>query len=252
MAMPAVAPISHFPVLNRDAAQKFLEFLDPDADEFTFQTFTDSDERRNFYHKTRTGDPLARTLHGSLDEQWGTLVDLSRRGAGVFITVNRTTLRGPRNQGSITEVRAYFPDCDSVQVDEIKAGIIAIGLRPHIIVKSSEGKYHIYWCMSGAPLSTFAETQKKLSALFSSDPCVTDLPRVMRLPGFPHQKDGSKGELVSLLGVYDGENYSDAVFQEALNKALITRGRMAPITQQAQIQPELRSAEEGTRKRFFE
>jgi hypothetical protein len=94
-----------------------------------------------------------------------------------------------------------------------------------MIVQTSEGKWHIYWCVDDAPLSGFAETQKKLSALFGSDPSVCDLPRVMRLPGFPHQKDDSKGELVSLIHTYEGENYRNAVFQEALTKALAISGR---------------------------
>jgi hypothetical protein len=226
--MSAAAPISHFPVLDRNAAQTFLEFLDPDADQFTFQTFTDSEERKKTYAKTagRITDPLAKVLHETLEQHWATLVGLSRQGAGVFVTVNRTTLRGRRNLQSIIAVRVYFPDCDGVSVDEIRASLIALGLRPHITVQSSPGKFHIYFCVDDAPLSSFKETQKKLAALFGSDESVCDLPRVTRLPGFPHQKDGSKGELVSLVGNFDGENYPDAVFQEALNKALIARDRM--------------------------
>ena len=47
-----------------------------------------------------------------------------------------------------------------------------------------------------------------------------------RIPGFPHQKDGSTDELVSLFYTYSGDNYSDSVFQDALNQALIARGRV--------------------------
>ncbi|MDE2283082.1 MAG: primase C-terminal domain-containing protein, partial [Hyphomicrobiales bacterium] len=53
-----------------------------------------------------------------------------------------------------------------------------------------------------------------------SDPHVSDLPRVMRLPGFPHQKDGSAGELVRVLGLHDGDSYSNTDFQTALAQAL--------------------------------
>jgi len=162
--MTAAAPISQFPVLDRNAAETFLQFLDSDADKFTFQTFTDSEEKKRTYAKNaRTGqviDPLAKVCHGTLDEHWGTLLDLSRRGAGVFIVVNRTTLSGRRNKENITEVRAYFADCDGVSSDEIKTSLTAIGLTPHIIVQTSQGKWHIYFCVSDAPLSGFKETQK--------------------------------------------------------------------------------------------
>jgi AAA domain/Primase C terminal 1 (PriCT-1)/RepB DNA-primase from phage plasmid len=225
--MFATAPVSQFPVLDRNSAQTFLDFLDPDTDKFTFQTFTDSDERKKTYAKNaRTGqtiDPLAKVFHGTLDEHWASLADLSRQGAGIFVTVNRTILRGRRNQENITGVRVHFADCDGVSEDQIRGAIAAIGLVPHIGVKSSEGKWHIYWCANDAPLSGFSDTQKKLSALFGSDPSVCDLPRVMRLPGFPHLKDGSRGELVQLLFTHDSANYSDAEFQGALTRALMAR-----------------------------
>jgi putative DNA primase/helicase len=226
--MPAAAPISQFQVLDRDAAETFLEFLDPNADQFTFQTFTDSEEKKKTYAKNlgQITDPLAKVLHGTLEQHWTTLVDLSRQGAGVFVTVNRTTLRGRRNVQSIIAIRAYFPDCDGVPVDEMRASLTALGLRPHIIVQTSPGKFHIYFCVNDALLSSFKETQKKLAALFGSDESVCDLPRVTRLPGFPHQKDGSKGEIVALVHTFDGDNYPDTVFQEALNKALFARDRM--------------------------
>ena len=123
--MSDAAPIAQFPVLDRDAALRFLECLDPDTDRFTFQTFTDSDQRKKFYErKSRTGrtlDPLAKVLHGTLDEHWAVLVDLSRRGAGVFVTINQTTLRG-RNRENITRVRAYFPDLDDVEPRKFGTG----------------------------------------------------------------------------------------------------------------------------------
>jgi RecA-family ATPase len=224
--MPSVAHISHFPVLDRDPAETYLQYLDPDADEFTFQSFTDSDEKKKAYAvDPRTGkiiDPLAKVFHGSLKKCWAPLVDLSRQGAGIFVTVNRTTLRGPRNQQGITDVRAYFADCDGVSQNQIRSSIEAVALIPHIGVKSSNGKYHVIWCVSDAPLGNFRDTQKKVAALFGSDPSVCDLPRVIRLPGFPHQKDGSKGELVQLVHTHDGKNYLDAEFQQALARALTT------------------------------
>jgi Family of unknown function (DUF5906)/RepB DNA-primase N-terminal domain/Primase C terminal 1 (PriCT-1) len=222
--MSDAAPISQFPVLDREAACTFLKYLDPDADNFTFQTFTDSNDRKKTYQKNpRTGqisDGLAKVLHGSLDEHWAALVDLSRQGAGIFVTVNKTTLCGRRNQENITEVRAYFSDCDGVPQDIIKDAVSLLGLTPHIVTQTSPGNYHLLWCVDGAPLTDFPETQRKLAALVRSDPHVSDLPRVMRLPGFPHQKDGSAGELVRVLHLHDGDNYSNTDFQRALAQAL--------------------------------
>ena len=39
--MTAPLSIAQFPVLSREAARTFLQYLDPDTETFTFQTFTD-------------------------------------------------------------------------------------------------------------------------------------------------------------------------------------------------------------------
>ena len=225
--MSDAAKVSQFPVLDRDAARRFLEILDPDTNEFTFQSFSDSESRRRSF-SVRAADPFAKVLHGTLDHHYPALVDLSRNGAGVFVTINRTTLRGSRSRESIREVRAYFTDCDGVTAGAIDAALSALGLKPHLVVETSPGKWHLYWCVERAPLGAFANTQKKLSTLFGSDPSVCDLPRVMRIPGFPHQKDGSTGELVRLVQFYDGANYTEAEFQSALTRAMQLRGLSAP------------------------
>src|SRR5258708_36942975 len=106
--MSDAAPVSQFPVLDREAAHKFLQYLDPDAEKFTFQTFTDSDERKKTHPinpRTRQiTDPLAKVFHGTLDKHWASLVDASRLGAGIFVTVNKTTLCGRRNRENIVGV----------------------------------------------------------------------------------------------------------------------------------------------------
>jgi len=61
-------------------------------------------------------------------------------------------------------------------------------LEPHIVVESSPGKWHAYWRVADVPLDKFSELQIALAALFGGDPAVSDLPRVMRVPGFFHLK----------------------------------------------------------------
>src|SRR5208337_3895469 len=75
-----------------------------------------------------------------LADNFAELARLSARGAGVFVTVNRTDLKGRRKE-NIVAVRALFVDLD------------------------------------GAPI-------------------VCDLPRVMRLPSFPHQKNPDNPRMV--------------------------------------------------------
>jgi RecA-family ATPase len=217
--MPDASEIAQFPVLDREDAQTFLQYLDPDTDEFTFQTFTDVEETRKTFLGKRS-DPLARTLHGTLDQHWTTLAALSRSGAGVFVAINRTTLHGPRTAENITGIRSYFSDFDGTQPDVIKANLSLLGIKPHLVVQTSTGKWHVYWFVDGASLADFGPTQEKLSQLMGSDGAVKDLPRVMRLPGFSHQKDIAQISLTKIVYTSDDANYTNVEFQRALTSAL--------------------------------
>ena len=71
--------------MDRSAAERFLQLLDPTTDRFTFQTFVDA---------KGGSKKLARILHGTLDELWDELVRLNNAGAGIYVTVNETDFKG--------------------------------------------------------------------------------------------------------------------------------------------------------------
>jgi hypothetical protein len=201
-------------------AQRFLDLLGgPDA-RWTFQTFDDDPVRKEArvaeakvtgektYAEARERglpdniakqagreaakkpgkDPFAKILHGTLELHGRRLVRLNeQQRAGVFMTVNETDGRG-RHAHNVMRVRAIFADLDGVMLQEALAKLATIGLVPHIIVESSPGRWHLYMLAPGFPLDRFTATQKRLISLLGSDPAVHDLPRVMRLPGFLHQK----------------------------------------------------------------
>ena len=158
-------------------AVRFLMALD-DAGaggRFSFQTFDDT--------ALRDDKSLAKIRHGTLDQHWPELVKLNNRGAGVFVTVNVTDLKG-RKTGNITKVRALFADLDGAPLDPVAT----CSTPPHIIVKSSPGRWHCYWLVRDMPLDQFEPMQIALAARFNGDLSVKDLPRVLRVPGFVHRK----------------------------------------------------------------
>ena len=157
-----------------DAARRFLEFVDPDAKRFTFQTFDDSAEKRR---------DLARVIHGKLEDVADQLIDLQQRGAGVFVTINETDGKG-RKASNITRARAVFADLDGSPLDPV----LACPLEPHAVIESSPGRFHAYWLAHRLHLESFGPVQKAIIARFGGDKAVHDLSRVMRLPGFIHQK----------------------------------------------------------------
>lgn len=164
--------------LNRDDAERFLRALDPDATEFTFQVFDD-----DYSRKDRN---LARIFHSTLAQVWHRLADLNRRGAGVFVTVNETDGEG-RELKNMKRVRALFIDLDGAPLPE------TFHCKPHIVVESSRGRWHVYWRVSDCTLDQFTALQKRLIRHYGSDPKITDTTRVMRLPGFIHHKVDKHG-----------------------------------------------------------
>jgi len=166
---------------SRDQAEKFLQLLDPQGI-FTFQIFDDDKVRKNL--------GMARVLHGSLAQHWEELVRLNQRGAGIFIMVNQgdgiihpgdKTCRTAKN---VLSVRAVFADLDGAPLAPVLQA-----LPPDIVIESSPERYHTYWLTNDCPLGEFTQRQKQIALKFGSDESVHDLPRVMRLPGFWHQKD---------------------------------------------------------------
>ena len=159
---------------DRTQTELYLSLLDGKDTPYTFQVFDDN--------KDRADRTMARVIEGTLSEHWKLLTDLNNLGAGIFITVNRG--RGGRKRENIKSVRSIFIEDDS------KAGVARpdLPIRPSFIVNSSDGNYHHYFKVDDMPLSLFEPTQNRLIADYNSDKAVKDLSRVLRLPGFFHQK----------------------------------------------------------------
>jgi putative DNA primase/helicase len=126
---------------------------------------------------------LVRVLHGTLAEHFEELKRLNDRGAGVFVTVNETDFLA-RSAENIVRVRALWVGLDGAPLGPV----LADARKVHIVVNTSPGRWHAYWSVTGVALDHFSAKQKALIALYSSDPDIHDLPRVMRLPGFVHRK----------------------------------------------------------------
>ena len=155
------------------AAARFLAALSPDI-AHTFQTFDDS----------KSGAKgVTCILHGTFTRRAERLAALNRKGAGVFVMVNRGDNAG-RKAINVTGCRALFLDLDGSPI----APVLDAALPPRIVVESSPGKWHAYWPVVDIPPAHFSAAQKALALTFGGDPKVHDKPRVMRLPGFLHHK----------------------------------------------------------------
>ncbi|TDU32836.1 P4 family phage/plasmid primase-like protein [Panacagrimonas perspica] len=168
--------VASAPAIDISEARRFLTWLDPFEDRFTFQVFDDSEAKR---------PELARVLHGTLEQNAGELTALNACGAGIFVTVNETTLSGKRSNENVRAVRCVFADLDGTPLTD---ALSRSKIEPHCVVDSSPGKAHLYWHACGVELGQFKPLQKAIAARLGGDESVNDLVRVMRLPGFNHRK----------------------------------------------------------------
>lgn len=144
----------------------FLQVLAPNEDRHYFRTFPDG------------GGGRGHNYYGTLDEVATNLQLDNGKGYGVFVVVNA----GGQKAHDINRIRAVWADFDGTALPQ------ALPLPPHIIVESSPSKYHVYWMVDGLPIDQFTAVQRGIAGMLGSDPSVSDLSRVMRLPGFIHHK----------------------------------------------------------------
>ncbi len=156
----------------RKATERFLRTLDPAATRFDFRAIDDRKPR----HATKLFTNAI--LDHALPELWR----LNQLGYGIFIMVNATDGRGQKG-ANVTRVRAIIADCDGVDPSALVAA-----MAPHMAVGTSPGKCHLWWLTDDAPPKLFAPLHEALIGRYATDKSVKDLPRVLRLPGFYHNK----------------------------------------------------------------
>ncbi|MEI6208497.1 MAG: DUF5906 domain-containing protein [Desulfuromonadales bacterium] len=180
---------------SSDTVDRFLRIL-CGVSAVTFQVYSARDDMKK---KTKSGkmyDPNAKVLHGDTPENRKVLAKFNSKCIDIFVMVNEgdgivhaaepgkkkpTTCRNGHN---VIRIRAFFLDLDGSPLQPV----LDAGLTPHIIIESSPGRFHCYWLVADATLEQFTPMQRAIAARFKGDISVNDLPRVMRVPGFMHQK----------------------------------------------------------------
>ena len=178
-------------------------------DKFEFRCFPDHEtlNRRNFPQR----------MIGSFDDHKGKLRLLNEAGYGIFVQVNASD--GAGNKASnITAAPTFFVDLDGTPRENIDR----FGLAPHLVLETSHGKFHSYWRVHDIPVNEFKKVQQRLAKLIGSDPAVCDLPRVMRLPGFLHQKVADQPFLARPIHVSDHSPFAFDEFCDSLAEAEAT------------------------------
>lgn len=157
--------------IKLEEATKFLEMLDPNTDQFCFRTFDDDPERKNKH------------LTGMFEKSFGSIEAIlklkNKLGAGVFVAVND----GGQSDKEIHTIRIIVADTDGAPVDPL-----INALKPHMVIETSPDKFHVYWIVSDCEVGSFEPIQEAIADKYGTDPSVSNPSRVMRIPGFFHNK----------------------------------------------------------------
>ena len=171
-------------MIDVQEAQQFLSALSShdDGTIFSFQTLYDVKPEHDVSTRIAEEKRLTRVIHGRFEDVVDELIEMNRKGAGVFVCVNRTNGMGLRGK-DVNRIRSFFGDDDT---DHLRADHLQ--LPPSIVVRSKRGN-HFYWLAStGIAKDHFGPAQKALAEKFATDKSVFNLNRVMRMPGFMHNK----------------------------------------------------------------
>lgn len=125
---------------------------------------------------------------GTLANCWPWLCAMNDQGFGCFFVVAELDGAGCK-MPNVRALRAVYTDHDSPDAAQRLEVARKWTPAPSFFVESSPGRFHIYWKVEPfTDTARFTTVQRKLSALFNSDPKVSDATRVLRLSGTVHRK----------------------------------------------------------------
>lgn len=168
------------------------------------QTFDDREyTERKDSRLTRLGNPSNFTR--------AEMEELNKRGAGIFFTPNQ--FDGTRRKESCKGINAWFMEMDAMTKEDQMQMIQMSPLPPSFIVETKKS-LHTYWLSEDGTPKNFEQIQRRLIYNFQSDPACKDCSRVMRVPGFMHNKQ-TPGFLVKVKLAEPNRKYTEQQMMDA-------------------------------------
>lgn len=159
----------------------------------------------------------AHNYRGTLAEVMPTLTDYNARGYGVFCNINAMKpLVGNerRTLEHVEAIRTHVVDLDNTLTAAANYER-AVAAGACFAVQSSPGKFHVYWRVAPYTGNDFYTLQqRKLAQLYDGDKKIIDATRVMRVPGFLHQKGAPALVNAWQLPAFDHIRTADALASE--------------------------------------
>jgi P4 family phage/plasmid primase-like protien len=181
------------------AAKQFLNLLDPTAEFFTWQYFSDD-----------KSSPTAGNFSCTLDDALERFEDLQSKGCGIFYMVNAGDGKG-RSAVNVVRLRAIWVDWDAKPGEPTPPSVWPI--EPSIVIESSPGKFHYLWLLRQDNDLSAAEHKAIEVYLrkFGNDKSANDACRVLRLPGLYHLKDPNNPFMTRIVSMADYKYTGDEI-----------------------------------------
>lgn len=141
---------------------------------------------------------------GTLSQIWSEAGRWNAAGYGVFATVNEMDGTGYTPDGQpikgetgdtgehVSRIRAHVVDLDNLSAMGNLQRAAQHVPQPWFAVQTSPCKAHVYWPLQGdqrhGDCEQYRMIQRKLRQFYDGDKAVVDATRVLRVPGFLHQK----------------------------------------------------------------
>lgn len=146
---------------------------------------------------------------GTVELGLDALENYNKEGFGIYWTLNE--FKGARKKENLTKITHWFCDIDGGNKPEQMKLINALLIPPSFIIETKNG-YHCYWAVEGdTTIENFEYIERGIAEKLHADIHATDVLRLLRVPGFLHQKDPNAPFEVTLLD-YAG---SDRFYTEA-------------------------------------
>ena len=124
--------------------------------------------------------------------------ELNANGYGIFFAVHEMDST-KRSGANLKKIRAWFVDIDYGEKDAMLFSLMNAPLEPSLIIETKRG-YHSYWLADDtATKENFKEIEQNLINEYGGDEQVKDFARIMRLPGYYHNKDKNNKFLVRIV-----------------------------------------------------
>ncbi len=190
----------------------------------------------------------SRKRQGAIRIHRSEMAEWNAQGWGIFHTF-QDYMGTRRLISEISQINAWYIEMDNCSKAEQESKIARSPLVPSMIVESKRS-YHVYWWAINAGLPTWdAIVRDRLQPLFDSDKAATDPTRLLRVPGFLHQKDPRSPYRAELVHEHD-VRYTERQMVDAFTD-VGSSGRIEKLAK-AQASAAARSIGDLTAIDFFE